>query len=154
MRLSQLDYHLPAELIAQHPLKSREQARMLVVDRKLGTYQHSRFYKLQQYLREGDLIVLNDTRVLPARLPARKDSGGRVELLFVRPVDDPPGAWMALTRAHRALKEGAHLRLENGGALRVVGYAREGRVLIASDDGTPIAEMLITLGLLALPHYI
>jgi S-adenosylmethionine:tRNA ribosyltransferase-isomerase len=135
MRLSELNYDLPAELIAQHPLKSREQARMLVVNRKLGTYEHSRFYKLYQYLREGDLIVLNDTRVVPARLLARKESGGRVELLFVRPVDDPPGAWMALARGHRALKEGARLRLENGGALRVVGYVREGR-------------------LLALPHYI
>jgi S-adenosylmethionine:tRNA ribosyltransferase-isomerase len=154
MRLSELDYHLPAELIAQHPLKVREQARMLVVNRKLGSYQHSRFYKLNEHLREGDLIVLNDTRVLPARLYARKDSGGRVELLFVRPFDDPPGAWMALTRAHRALKDGARLHLENGGALRVVGYAREGRLIIASDDGTPIEEMLIASGLLALPHYI
>ena len=154
MRLSELDYDLPAELIAQHPLKSREQARLLVVNRKLGTYQHSRFYKLNQYLREGDLLVLNDTRVLRARLHARKESGGRVELLFVRPVDDPPGAWMALTRAHRALKEGARLRLENGGTLRIVGYAHEGRPLIASDDGTPIAQMLTASGLLALPHYI
>jgi S-adenosylmethionine:tRNA ribosyltransferase-isomerase len=154
MRLSELDYDLPAELIAQHPLKSREQARMLVVNRKLGTYQHSRFYKLNQYLREGDLLVLNDTRVLPARLHARKESGGRVELLFVRPVDDPPGAWLALTRAHRALKEGARLHLENGGALRVAGYAHDGRPLIASDDDTPIAQVLTASGLLALPHYI
>ena len=154
MRLSELDYDLPAELIAQHPLKSREQARLLVVNRKLGTYQHSRFYKLNQYLREGDLLVLNDTRVLPARLHARKESGGRVELLFVRPVDDPPGAWMAVTRAHRALKEGARLRLETGGVLRIVGYAHAGRPLIASDDGTPIAQMLTASGLLALPPYI
>jgi S-adenosylmethionine:tRNA ribosyltransferase-isomerase len=154
MRLSELDYDLPAELIAQHPLQSREQARMLVVDRKLGTYQHSRFYKLGQYLREGDLIVVNDTRVLPARLLARKESGGRVELLLVRPVDDPPGAWMALARGRRALKQGARLRLENGGALRVVGYRHEGRPVIASDEGTPIAEMLAASGLLALPHYI
>ena len=154
MRLSELDYHLPAELIAQHPLKSREQARMLVVNRKLGTYEHSRFYKLYQYLREGDLIVLNDTRVLPARLLARKESGGSVELLFVRPVDDPPGAWMALARGHRALKEGACLRLENGGVLRVVGYVRQGRTVIASEDGTPIAATLTGSGQLALPHYI
>src|SRR5208282_378510 len=105
MRLSELDYDLPDELIAQHPLEAREQARMLVVVRKAKALEHSRFYKLGNHLREGDLIVLNDTRVLPARIYARKESGGRVEVLFVRPVEEPKGAWMAMVRAHRGLKE-------------------------------------------------
>ncbi|HUY37405.1 MAG TPA: S-adenosylmethionine:tRNA ribosyltransferase-isomerase, partial [Candidatus Binataceae bacterium] len=68
MKLDQLDYDLPPELIAQEPLAERDQARMLVVSRRAKTLAHSRFYKLVDHLREGDLLVLNDTRVLPARL--------------------------------------------------------------------------------------
>ena len=79
MRLSDLDYDLPEELIAQEPLARRDEARLLVLDRKSKSIEHSRFYKLARHLRDGDLIVLNDTRVLPARLFAQKQSGGRVE---------------------------------------------------------------------------
>jgi S-adenosylmethionine:tRNA ribosyltransferase-isomerase len=154
MRLSDLDYDLPETLIAQHPLEAREQARMMVVNRKTQSFEHSRFYKLCSHLREGDLIVLNDTRVLPARLYARKETGGRVELLFVRPVDDPPGAWMVMMRAHRGIKEGTRIVLESGHTLKVVGQARQGRPVVASEDSTPITDILKASGLLALPHYI
>ena len=112
MRLSELDYELPEELIAQEPLARRDEARLLVLDRKSKSVDHSRFYKLVRHLREGDLIVLNDTRVLPARLFAQKESGGRVELLMVRPVgphEGPAGAWIALIRTHRVLKDNARL---------------------------------------------
>src|SRR3954454_7085266 len=85
MRLSELDYDLPPDLIAQEPLERRDQARMLVLDRKTKLLEHSRFYKLVRHLNTGDLIVLNDTRVLPARLFAKKETGGRVEMLLVRP---------------------------------------------------------------------
>jgi S-adenosylmethionine:tRNA ribosyltransferase-isomerase len=154
MRLSELDYDLPEQLIAQHPLEAREQARMLVVDRKTKSFEHSRFYKLAEWLREGDLIVLNDTRVLPARLFARKETGGRVELLFVRQVQEPQPGWMVMMRAHRGMKEGARLLLENGHVFKVVGHARQGRPIVASENGTPIEDILRTSGLLALPHYI
>ena len=100
MRLSELDYDLPAALIAQTPLADREQARLMVVDRRAKNVEHSRFYKLPRHLREGDLIVLNDTRVLPARLIALKESGVKVELLMVRAIDDPPGAWLAMPSMH------------------------------------------------------
>src|SRR6266481_410016 len=113
MRLSELDYDLPEELIAQEPLARRDEARLLVLDRKSKTVEHSRFYKLVRHLRTGDLVVINDTRVLPARLFAQKESGGRVELLLVRRLDGPlegrvevpAGAWVALARTHRVLKE-------------------------------------------------
>ncbi|HYB90904.1 MAG TPA: tRNA preQ1(34) S-adenosylmethionine ribosyltransferase-isomerase QueA [Candidatus Binataceae bacterium] len=154
MRLSELDYELPEELIAQQPLERRDEARMLVVNRKTRSFEHSRFYKLGNHLRDGDLLVLNDTRVIPARLFTHKESGGKIELLFVRPVPDPPGAWLALIRAHRPLREGARLLIDGGGALRITGYTRGGRALIASDDSTPIDEVLGRRGLLALPHYI
>ncbi|MGH7779873.1 MAG: tRNA preQ1(34) S-adenosylmethionine ribosyltransferase-isomerase QueA [Candidatus Binataceae bacterium] len=154
MKLSDLDYDLPPELIAQHPLAERDQARMLVVNRRARTLIHSRFYKLAENLREGDLIVLNDTRVLPARLYARKESGGRVELLFVRPVKNPTGGWLALARVHRGLEEGAHLTLADGRVLRVAAISREHRPIIVTEDGSPLEDVLNASGMLALPHYI
>lgn len=154
MRLNELDYELPPELIAQEPLARRDEARLLALDRRSGAVTHSRFYKLGRHLREGDLLVLNDTRVFPARLTAHKESGGAVELLMVRPADAPAGAWLALMRSHRPLKEGSRLELENGHALRILGYHRPGRPLVISDDGTPMDEILNDAGAPALPHYI
>lgn len=154
MKLSELDYDLPPELIAQEPLEQRDQARLLVVNRKARTIEHSRFYKLAEHLRDGDLIVLNDTRVIPARIFARKESGGRVELLFIRPADSPAGAWIAMARAHRGLRDGARIVLEDGTALFVASHTENGRPIIAAEGGASIAAILHREGLLALPHYI
>jgi S-adenosylmethionine:tRNA ribosyltransferase-isomerase len=154
MRLSEIDYNLPPELVAQEPLARRDEARLMVLDRRGGTIEHSRFYKLGDFLRDGDLLVLNDTRVFPARLFARKPTGAKVELLMVRPVDDPPGAWLALMRGHRGLREGTRLVLDDGGALRIVGFQRAGRPLVLSEDSAPIEAVLERAGALALPHYI
>ncbi|HUO05409.1 MAG TPA: tRNA preQ1(34) S-adenosylmethionine ribosyltransferase-isomerase QueA [Candidatus Binataceae bacterium] len=155
MRLSELDYDLPAELIAQEPLKRRDEARLLVTDRKSKSFEHSRFYKLVRHLRDGDLIVLNDTRVIPARMRARKESGGQVELLLVRPYPEgPSGAWLAMIRVHRPLKEGARLILGDGDILKIIGYARPGRAIIVSEGAASIESAIQRSGTLALPHYI
>src|SRR6476659_10678577 len=154
MRLSDLDYELPEELIAQEPIANRADARMLVLNRRTGQIDHSRFYKLPRHLREGDLLVLNDTRVFPARLKARKPSGGAVELLLVRPADQPASSWIALARTHRPLREGLVLTLDSGRELRVVGHHRPGRPLVTSNDGTPLETILAESGVPALPHYI
>jgi S-adenosylmethionine:tRNA ribosyltransferase-isomerase len=154
MRLSELDYELPEELIAQHPLEQRDQARLMVVERHRGTISHSRFYKLPRELREGDLMVLNDTRVIPARLTAHKESGGAVELLLVRPVEHNPGQWQALARTHRPLRAGTRLLLHDGRALRIVAQCRPGRVLIESTNSSSVADILAEIGTPALPHYI
>ena len=157
MRLSDLDYDLPQQLIAQEPPERRDEARLLVVERRTGSIEHSRFYKLVRHLRDGDLLVLNDTRVFPARMAARKESGGAVELLMVRPAhpaDAPAGAWLALTRGHRPLKDGTRLILKSGHALRVVGYHRPGRPLVISDDSVPMDQIIAESGVPALPHYI
>lgn len=154
MRLSDLDYNLPEQLIAQEPLECRDQARLMVLDRHTGAIEHSRFYKLVRHLREGDLLVLNDTRVFPARMTAHKETGGAVELLMVRPAESPAGAWLALIRAHRPLKEGARLTLASGRALRIVGYQRPGRPLVMSDDSVPMDQIIAECGVPALPHYI
>ena len=157
MRLSDLDYNLPEQLIAQEPLERRDDARLMVVERRTGAIEHSRFYKLTRHLRDGDLIVLNDTRVFPARIAAHKESGGAVELLMVRPADPadaPAGAWLALIRARRPLQEGTRLILESGHALRVAGYQRPGRPLVMSDDSVPMDQIMAASGVPALPHYI
>ena len=154
MRLSDLDYDLPPELIAQEPLDRRDEARLEVVFRKTGAIEHSRFYKLCRYLHPGDVLVLNDTRVFPARLLVRKESGGKVELLFIRPADDPPGAWLALMRAHRPcsarLPAAARRRLgAASGPLSAAG-AGDRRIGRRPADG----GLLAMVGALALPHYI
>jgi S-adenosylmethionine:tRNA ribosyltransferase-isomerase len=154
MRLSELDYDLPAELIAQEPIPNRADARLLALDPRTGAIVHSRFYKLARHLREGDLLVLNDTRVFPARLHARKESGGAVELLMVRAAEAPAGAWLALAKAHRAPREGARLLLSNGRILRVAGNLRNGRLLVVAEDGAPMQQVLDDAGEPALPHYI
>jgi S-adenosylmethionine:tRNA ribosyltransferase-isomerase len=153
MRLSELDYDLPEDLIAQEPLERRDGARMLVLDRRQGSVEHSRFYKIGRYLREGDLLVLNNTRVFPARILTHKESGGAVELLFVRPAENPPGAWITLARTHRGLREGMRLKVDDGHILTVAGFFKPGRPLVVSNDG-PIAELLKAQGAPALPHYI
>lgn len=154
MRIDELDYDLPEELIAQQPLDKRDDARLLVLDRKRGTIEHSRFYKLARHLREGDLLILNDTRVVPARVFAKKESGGRIELLFVRPILERPGTWQAMVRTHRGLKEDTRLLLDDGHAIKVIGYLRPGRAIIASDDGAVLDDVIRAVGTLALPHYI
>jgi S-adenosylmethionine:tRNA ribosyltransferase-isomerase len=154
MRLSQLDYELPAELIAQYPLEQRAQARLMVLERHSRTVNHSRFYKLPDELRDGDLLVLNDTRVIPARLMARKKSGGGVELLLVRPTEDMRQRWQALVRTRRPLSAGTRLLLNGGGALTVISQCGPGRILLESADSTSIDDILAKAGMPALPLYI
>lgn len=96
MQTSEFDYQLPQELIAQHPLSGRDRCRLLVLSRHAGTVSHRRFDELPRILRPGDLLVLNDSRVLPARLFGRKPTGGRVEALLTR--RRQPNRWLALTQ--------------------------------------------------------
>lgn len=154
MRLSELDYALPKALIAQKPLERRADARVQVLDRKSGTLEYSRFYKLATFMREGDVLVVNDTRVIPARLFARKESGGKVELLLIRPLPETQGGWLAAVRSHHRIKEGTRLTLPGGRKVRVLGYQRPGRAIVISEDSVPLSELLKESGLLALPHYI
>ena len=84
MKLSQFDYFLPKELIAQRPLRPRESSRLMVLDRKKKTIRHNHFFNLPKYLRKGDVLVFNDSKVFPARLPARKSTGGKLEVFLLR----------------------------------------------------------------------
>ena len=103
MRVSDFDYDLPAELIAQHALSERDESRMLIVDRATRTWRDSTFASLPGCLRANDVLVLNNTRVFPARLLGeRSPSGGAVELLLLREIE--PNVWTALTWPARRLR--------------------------------------------------
>jgi len=124
MKLSDFDYELPPELIARVPAPVRDAARLLVHERVRDVTAHRTVRDLVEYLRPGDLLVLNDTRVLPARLFARRASGGRVEFLFVEPCAPGATTWRALARPSKRLGVGERLAVE-GGAFALHLLARE-----------------------------
>src|ERR671935_3174591 len=103
MRTDELDYELPQELIAQHPPARRDESRLLVYERATGAVRHRRFAELPEEL-NGELVVVNDTRVVPARIRARRASGGEAEVLLLEPLDS--GEWEALARPSRRLRAG------------------------------------------------
>src|SRR5690349_9593832 len=104
MRSDELDYELPADLIAQHPAARRDASRLLVYDRATGAVRHRTFAELPDELAPGELLVVNDTRVVPARITGRRASGGAAEVLLLEPVGD--GVWEALARPSRRLRPG------------------------------------------------
>src|SRR5438093_10506767 len=107
MRIAELEYELPRELIAQRPAQPRDSARLLVAGRATGPVRHRLFRDLPEELSAGDLLVINDTRVLPARIPLRRASGGAAEVLLLEPRGD--GLWEALVRPYRRLRPGERL---------------------------------------------
>src|SRR4051812_23393594 len=111
MKTSDFDYHLPPESIAQTPAEPRDSSRLLVLNRQTGALEHRIFREITDVLRPGDLLVLNQTRVIPARIFARKATGGRVELLLLRREDAL--TWEALAGGKR-LTAGKTLTVENG----------------------------------------
>lgn len=150
MRLDDFDYHLPEELIAQSPAAERRASRLLHLDGATGTLCDRLFVDLPGQLRAGDLLVLNDTRVIKARLPGHKDSGGRIEVLVERVLG--PHEALAQIRASHAPKAGSELHLVDALTVRVV--AREGdlyRLRFPEDD---VFAQLDRHGALPLPPYI
>ena len=112
MRLDDFDYDLPEELIAQEPAPRRDGSRLLLLDRGSGAVAHSSFARIADQFREGDLLVVNTTRVIPARLLGRKESGGRVELFLVR--QEPTGEWRCLIRASKSPGPGSVILFPDG----------------------------------------
>jgi len=151
------DYRLPPELIAQRPASRRDGSRLMVLDRESGEVTHSAFSELPRWLAPGDLIVFNDTRVIPARLIGAKASGGRVELLLLERTDSGTGrrqGWICLLRASRAPKIGATLTFSR--ELRAVVLGREGdrwQVRLEIDRGS-VDEVIDRVGRIPLPPYI
>ncbi|MDH3943622.1 MAG: tRNA preQ1(34) S-adenosylmethionine ribosyltransferase-isomerase QueA [Anaerolineae bacterium] len=150
MKTSDFDYHLPPELIAQTPLERRDASRLLVLDRKSGAITHTHFNKIADYLRPGDLLVANRTRVIPARLYARKAStGGKVELLLLNRRDER--IWEALVGGKR-VKAGVQLELDESLSVEVIEELDGPRRLVRFDQ--PVEQYLERIGHAPLPPYI
>ena len=172
MRISDFDYELPEELIAQHPLARRDSSRMLVVERAAGRWRDRLFSEFPSELRAGDALVVNNTRVFPARLVGRRErTGGRVELLLVRRREDLGALiWEALARPARRLDAGARLSFGDGrlraevlsatedGAGRVVRFSPGGNFSEVGSEGDFSEEQFDALveefGQVPLPPYI
>ncbi|MBI1734884.1 MAG: tRNA preQ1(34) S-adenosylmethionine ribosyltransferase-isomerase QueA [Candidatus Rokubacteria bacterium] len=153
MDVGEFDYDLPGDRIAQAPAAARDASRLLLVDRASGALEDHVFRELPDLLRPSDLLVVNDSRVIPARVFARDAAGAEVEILFVEPVTER--RWRALVRPGRRCRAGAGL-VAGGGAparLRVVAVEDDGLRVVESLDGT-IDDVLATHGLPPLPPYI
>ncbi len=153
LRTSDFDFDLPPELIAQHPPERREDARLMVLDRRTGETTIGRFPDLLGFLRAGDVLVLNETRVIPARLFAeRPETGGKVELLLLQPV--APGTWVAIGRPARALRkeEALLIRRPAGEPAWIQIEARSGHVYLKYDGDWN--ELIDSVGHVPLPPYI
>ena len=154
MKTSDFDYQLPSELIAQTPVEPRDHSRLMVLDRSRSSIEHRRFFEIADYLRDGDVMVFNDSRVIPARLQGEKaDSGGKVELLLLRRRDN--AVWETLIKPGKRVDIGTRLEISGGSAAgkvsaEITGLGEEGvRVVQFSDE-----KLLLQLGKVPLPPYI
>ena len=155
MRTSDFDYDLPEELIAQTPLEPRDHSKLMLVDRDVGALSHDRFFNLPKYLRQGDVLVFNDSRVISARLfGSRDDTGNKIELLLLSRLKE--GVWRALVRPGRRMRENdsfiIHDRDDNKSEMT-------GHVLEVEDSGSRIVEitnefLIEEIGNVPLPPYI
>ena len=155
MRTSDFDYDLPEELIAQTPLEPRDYSKLMLVDRDVGALLHDRFFNLPKYLRQGDVLVFNDSRVISARLfGSRDDTGNKIELLLLSRLKE--GVWRALVRPGRRMRENdsfiIHDRDDNKSEMT-------GHVLEVEDSGSRIVEitnefLIEEIGNVPLPPYI
>ena len=154
MQLSDFDYELPDELIAQEPLPERDASRMLVVNRQTQTWTNATFKSFPDYVKANDVVVVNNTRVFPARLIGQRDpTGGRVEVLLAREVE--PGVWEALVRPGHRLKFGARISFGDELRAQVVDDASEhGFRQLKFEGDLPVDQLVDKLGQTPLPPYI
>jgi len=157
MLISDFDYELPEDLIAQTPLERRDAARMLLVDRRQQTFTETKFELLPEFLTPDDVLVVNNTRVFPARLMGQREpGGGRVEVLLIREVGD--GTWEALVRPAQRLKVGTSISFAGGALTAHVAAAGDKglRVLSFSSKSATksVNDLLDRYGQTPLPHYI
>jgi S-adenosylmethionine:tRNA ribosyltransferase-isomerase len=154
MKVDLFDFHLPEELIAQTPLENREQSRLMVLDKETGAIEHEVFKNITKYLKPGDCLVLNDTRVLPARLyGSKEDTGANVEVLLLK--QEEGDSWETLVKPAKRVKEGTKIVFGEGQltATCVGSLEHGGRILDFDYEGI-FYEVLEELGSMPLPPYI
>ena len=154
MKTSDFNYELPPELIAQTPIQRRDASRLLVLDKNTGAWQHRHFYDLPEYLRPGDCLILNNSRVLPARLLGhRLPGGGACEVLLL--IDRGQKTWECLVRPGKRMRTGAKLSFGHGElTAEVVEELPGGNRLVRFDYEGIFLEVLEKLGKMPLPPYI
>ena len=154
MKVDLFDFHLPEELIAQVPLKNRAESRLMVLDKQTGEIKHEVFKDITKYLREGDCLILNDTKVLPARLfGVKKDTGAKIEVLLLKQLEGDQ--WETLVKPAKRVKEGTEIEFGDGLLTAVCTGTSDhgGRVLDFKYEGI-FYEVLDQLGEMPLPPYI
>jgi len=153
MRLNDFDYELPPELIAQYPAGERDASRLLVLDRHSDRLKHRRFSDLPEYLCAGDLLILNDTKVIPARFFGTYEDGKSVEVLLVRPIEDE--CWEALVKPAKPARLGRRLHLACGHLLvTVAALGLHGRRVLRLPPDADLRAILHSYGVMPLPPYI
>ncbi len=157
-RLEDYDYDLPPELIAQRPAPAREHSRLLILDRSRGALDHSRFDRIGRYLIPGDLLVVNDTRVVPARLTGSKKTGGMVELLVLDPYKPTElgslEGFCCLVKASKGVRAGQVIELSEGICAEVIAAPIDGRAQVRFFGASGIMDILDRIGQTPLPPYI
>lgn len=154
MKLTDFDYHLPADRIAQSPLQRRDASRLLVVERDAGAFHHTQFSQIGKYLPDDALLVLNDTKVIPARLMGNKSgTGGRIELLLIR--EKEPDTWEVLAKPRRSLQIGTQVVFGNGVlTAAVLEKPDDGHCIVRFNYIGKFSDILTDVGMMPLPPYI
>ncbi len=148
MKLRDFYYDLPADLIAQYPLEKRDNARLLVLERKVGNLSHHWFHELPAFIVPGDVIVLNNTKVFKARIFGKKETGAKVEILIIA---YDKNQCTALINPGRRIKDGDRIIFDRGISAVII-QKEKGRYYL--DFNTPVSEFIDILGMVPLPHYI
>lgn len=154
MKLSDFNYHLPEELIAQDPLLKRSDSRLMVLNRETGSIEHRAFHNIIEYLNPGDCLVVNETKVLPARLiGVKEDTGASIEVLLLKRVDDK--VWETLVKPGKKARPGARISFGEGKLIgEVIDIVEEGNRLVRFEYEGIFEEVLDELGQMPLPPYI
>lgn len=148
------DYQLPAELIAQSPSERRDGSRLLVLDRATGALRHRVFAELVELVRPGDALVLNETRVFPARLRGTRAGGGAAEVLLLHPSTAGPELWLAMVRPGAKLRTGRRVMVGDGLWVEIVDQLESGERLVRLHSPLPLDEALQRFGEVPLPPYV
>ncbi len=158
MNLADFDYDLPPELIAQAPLDKRDSSRMLVIHRNKDLIDHRSFYDIDSYLGPGDVLVVNDSKVIPARLTGTKETGGTVEILLLSRRDDradeSAALWDVLLKPAKRVHEGSSIFFGNAGKAKIIRRISDKKWRIAFSTPVPFEEFLHACGTAPLPPYI
>ncbi len=153
MKIEEFDYHLPASLIAQYPPLQRGETCLMILDRQTGVIEHRAFQDMADYLNGADLLVMNNTRVLPVRLIGEKETGGKIEILLIPSWNGTRGEWKALIKGSGKLKRGARIRFEQGieGEVEEV---KDGKGKVSFSYPGEVMDILQKIGHIPLPPYI